>query len=614
MKKLLTLILCTLLIASFAIPASALKSIPVKGVSVDKSGIELEVGETYMLKVTFTPANTTQKRLIYSTDNKLIATVDAKGMIKAVKSGKTTIKVASYSNKKLAANCAVTVYEKTWKRNVNKPVTLDWYVEPNWFKGRWGQDLTSKYITKKTGVSINYIVNTTGGEEKINTLIASNDLPDFMSIGFWRASCSKIQQGGMAWDLNELAKKYDPYFSKVASKAYLSWNKLRDDGKSYAYPMYAVDPYNPPAGTKFASQASLMVRKDIYEAIGKPDMSTPEGFLKALKLAKEKFPAENNQPMIQLGFENFGNTGSYSENILRMFLGIPDVLGANGKYTTNRDNPEYLKWMKTFRKANEEGYISKSVYIDKPDQIKEKAAQGLYFAYLGTWPSFQNAISILEKQSPNKIYIAVNGPKGSKPIMLRGDYSLSGWLHTMIAKNTKHPDRAIQFMSYMISDEGQKDAYLGPEGVTWNMINGVPEYKWQVVDDFFNKEDVFRVTWGNMNTHLFLMDRATEIRFLPKKTNAVNDIEKWTYGKTVVRPEFDGIDPSGDSPEGIIKTKYEENWSKVLPKLLTASSDEEFDKIYNEEFAQYNQKIGYDKLLDFYTMRVKEKKAILGIK
>ena len=49
------------------------------------------------------------------------------------------------------------------------------------------------------------------------------------------------------------------------------------------------------------SNQVYMVRKDMYEALGKPDMTTPEGFVNTLVAAKEKFPDVDGSPLIPLG-------------------------------------------------------------------------------------------------------------------------------------------------------------------------------------------------------------------------------------------------------------------------------------------------------------------------
>lgn len=87
----------------------------------------------------------------------------------------------------------------------------------------------------------------------------------------------------MVLPLNKLAEKYDPYLIKVADPAKMSWYR-QTDGNVYGYPNASSSPQDyQKYGQNFVSNQTFMVRKDMYEAIGKPDMRTPEGFLKALQ-------------------------------------------------------------------------------------------------------------------------------------------------------------------------------------------------------------------------------------------------------------------------------------------------------------------------------------------
>ena len=66
---------------------------------------------------------------------------------------------------------------------------------------------------------------------------------------------------------------------------------------------------------------TFLVRKDMYEALGKPDMTTPEGFLGALRAAKAKFGTVNGQPLIPVGFQEFTDTviTSYSIHYTKLY-------------------------------------------------------------------------------------------------------------------------------------------------------------------------------------------------------------------------------------------------------------------------------------------------------
>ena len=66
------------------------------------------------------------------------------------------------------------------------------------------------------------------------------------------------------------------------------------------------------------------MRKDIYEAIGSPDMTTPEGFSAAVKKAVEMFPEVDGKPLIPIGAHVFTNQGNVSfDNYLMDFLAVP---------------------------------------------------------------------------------------------------------------------------------------------------------------------------------------------------------------------------------------------------------------------------------------------------
>ena len=81
--------------------------------------------------------------------------------------------------------------EPGWKSDTS-PITFDWYLNFAWFPNKWGVDPTSKYITKKTGVDINFIVPAGNENEKLNTLIASGKLPDFITLGWYEDAVKKI--------------------------------------------------------------------------------------------------------------------------------------------------------------------------------------------------------------------------------------------------------------------------------------------------------------------------------------------------------------------------------------------------------------------------------------
>ena len=502
--------------------------------------------------------------------------------------------------------------QPTWKTDTS-PVTFDWYLNFSWFPNKWGVDDTSQYITKKTGVSLNLIVPAGNENEKLNTMIASNTLPDFITLGWWEEPLRKMIEGELVYPLNQLADKYDAYFYKVAVPARLGWYR-QPDGNVYGYPNASFAPEDFKK-FKVKSNMTFNVREDIWEAIGKPNMRTPDGFLKALQAAKKKFPTVNGQPLIPIGFHEFNPTGNDSfQKYLESFLAIP--MEKNGQFhdgALGLNDPEYIRWLKTFRKANELGLIAKDVFIDKRAQMEEKIAQGRYFCMLYQRTDFAQQNLNLYARDPKVCYQAIDGPANSKldPPQLEGP-GISGWTVTLISKNCKNPDRAIRFMSYWMSEEGQRDFYFGRLGFTSEMVDGKQQFIPEALKVKNTDRAAFDKKYGADQTFWMLMDNPMFEQWAPPLPAPNLQMEQWTIGKAVSKAAYGDIIPPPDTPEGLAHKKISELWGVTLPKLILAKSDAEFDKIW-KDFQDKKMKFGYEIVQKWQQNKVNEHKKKLGM-
>lgn len=513
-----------------------------------------------------------------------------------------------------AATTSTTAAEEEpgWKKDTS-PMTLDWYINETWFSNPKG-NLAHELIKEQTGIDINFIVPVGNNAQKLNTMIASNSLPDMVTLGWYEQQVPQLSTDTYTYALNKLADQYDPYFYKVAGQDIINWYKDKD-GNLYGYPCNGNTPDDT---TKYdvISNRSFLVRKDIYEAIGKPDMRTPEGFLNALKAAKEKFPkADNGQPLIGFGGAQFTATGNNTfEDMLLEYLAVPRE--QNGQFFDVKcanPNADYINWLKTFRKANELGMLPTDIYVDDRTKIEEKMQQGRYFALLYQWKDAMTPLGQLYANRPEQIYISVDGPANSNqdaPLLSVPGYS--GWELTMITKNCKKPDRAIKLMTYGMSDDGQKTVYLGKEGETYDMVDGKPVIKDEVnklknsdMATFKQKYNTFGEIWMWNSSMMNLWE--------PDPGQPFTQYREWAKGKSAHYGVYDNNRPVADSDEGEILAKAENKWGEILPKLLMAKSDEEFDKIW-KDYEDYKVSIDYQKALDYQRQKIAENKAKVGAK
>ena len=87
-------------------------TVPVSGVSLDKTSLSMTVGDIQALTATVTPSNATNKSVTWSSNNTSVATVSSSGVVTAKAAGSATITVVTLDGNK-KATCSVTVSAAT---------------------------------------------------------------------------------------------------------------------------------------------------------------------------------------------------------------------------------------------------------------------------------------------------------------------------------------------------------------------------------------------------------------------------------------------------------------------------------------------------------------------
>ncbi len=486
-------------------------------------------------------------------------------------------------------------------------IELDWYVAESWFSDT-KENLVKQIVEEELGIRLNFITPIGDPSEKTNTLIASNTLPDLVTMGWWNGQVQDLSDPTYSYSYEELIEMC-PELEGQLDMDVFNWYKS-DDGFTYAYPCNSVSEADIEAG--LLSNRTFLVRKDIYEAIGSPDMRTQEGFLQALEDARNAFPtALNGDPLIPLGMTEFTTTGNTGlEDMLLEFLAIErEVDGLFYPVINGFPDEEYKSWLKTFRQAHEDGLITTDVFIDDRTLIEEKIQQGRYFALMYQAQDAMNPLTQLYQNNPDSIYIAVDGPSNSDldPHALAVP-GYSGWEVTFVSKNAEYPERIAEFLAWGHNDaEGQIAMYLGKEGVTYDVINGENVIKQEVAD--LKSEDItaFKEKYNTYNEYWMFAKTANIQEWAPDATAPFDQYEEWGAGKSAFYGIYDNSAPPADSVEAEIGTKVNIKWGELLPKLIQAGSDEEFDAIW-EELEAYKENVDYDSYLSYVRARIDENK------
>lgn len=491
-----------------------------------------------------------------------------------------------------------------------EPVTLDWYINYSWYKTPWGNNAVSEAITDKTGVDIRFL--SPDGSESVNmdALVAGNKLPDLVTLGWWEPQLNEIIDKGLAYALNELADTYDAGFWEVADSDRIRWY-TKEDGNVYCYPNSSYSPKDYEEYSPVSSNQTFLVRKDIYEAIGCMDMTTTEGFQAAVRKAAEKFPIVDGKPLIPVGAHEFTEIGCDSfDKFLQNFLAVP--FEKNGKAYDRYTDPDYKRWLLAFRQLGEEGLLASDIFTDKRQQMEEKIAQGRYFCMIYQRTDMAEQQLALYSRNPERIYMAVDGPKNAAGDMhtLPGS-GISGWTVTLISKNCRDPERAIRFLSFLMSEEGQKLIALGIEGENYQMVDGRAQLTEETSRLMLNDYPRYIRQVGANDTYWMLQDNRMQAKWMPLSQQPLRQMEEWTYPYVCYTNQYEA-DFTSDSDVGNADKRISSIHGQMLPRLLLAPTEKDFEEMW-QEYVNAREESGIADVLAERSRQMKELKMKLGI-
>ncbi len=511
----------------------------------------------------------------------------------------------SESASSVASAPALTADEAAWKLDTS-PVDLTWFVGASWYGRTWGDSLNSKYITEKTGVNVKIEVPSGDANEQMTLMMTSGKLPDLISMGSWETAVKKLWEGDHVYALNELADQYDPYFFKVAGDGTLKWYR-QENGNTYGIPNDSYSPNLMHETGMTAANQTFLVRKDLYEEMGSPDLSTPDGFLNALQLLKDKYSQYKGQPMSP--FFAQGNVPYGMTEYLQNLLAVP--YEKDGKVYDRMTDPNYIAWLKTFRTAYERGLINVDFLVDSDTQVEEKTNNGRYFMMVREWNGMAAVNPMLAaSENPDSYYIAVDEPQnsnGDSAKLFPGN--MDGWMVTMISKSTKSPERAIRFLTYLASEEGQRDLFLGKEGEMWDMVGDKPTLKPEMVQLLDTDIEKLEKEYGIMDTYWMMRNPVIVNQWRPEKAPVIKQMEDFANAQADIDSGiYKGLDPLGDSEVAVSWSRIAQTWEEVVPELITAKDDAAFDKIF-ESFLSKRDNYGFEQVMTYRQNELDARKA-----
>lgn len=358
------------------------------------------------------------------------------------------------------------------------PITFE-YFNADGKNGNWDNPV-AKAITEATGVTldVSYPVASQGdAKEDVALMIANDEYPDMI---YAKGSATDLYQAGALIDMTDLIEKYGPNIKKMygAEMEKLKWSQ--DDPGIYQLSYAGVNQKTLTTGGSCQIQ---------WAALKENDYKYPKTLDEYEKMIKSYLAAH---PKTEDGLDMIGITMSASDWHWMTTLGNPagliaDASPDNGqwiiddeynvhyKHVTDEEK-EYFKWL--CRMYNE-GILDPNFATQTDDDYIAKVASGRVVAITDAeWHYSQCEATLVADGKVDQTYVGL-------PVTLREDQvekallyqgTTVGW-GIGITKSCEDPVRAIKFLDYLCSDEGQILYHWGIEGENYFLDDDGQPYR-----------------------------------------------------------------------------------------------------------------------------------------
>ncbi|WP_438349078.1 ABC transporter substrate-binding protein [Paenibacillus sp. FA6] len=500
---------------------------------------------------------------------------------------------------------------------------------PNWNNMK---DDVGQLITEKTGVTINaeYDMNN-GGDDKIALMAASGDYPDII---FPKGNLTKLVDADAMIDMTDLIEEHAPNLKKLYSE---NLNRLK---YSTADPAIYTIPTNGSVDQQsFDATGGFEIQHRVLKELGYPEIRTTADFEKALKDYVALHPetdgaktiplllnADDWKIMITVTNPAFGATGLADDG---EFYINPETYEAKLHYKRPEEK-EYFRWL---NHMYNEGLLDKDTFVQKDDQYQAKIASGRVLGLISQEWEYGNAENALKAAGKDE-YTYGHFPVTMSEDILDHSFQATGFdgYGIGITTSCKDPVRAIKFLDWMASEEGQVLRNWGIEGKHYNVEDGVRVIPADVQDRKMNDNIAFTKESGIGLYFVFSGHYGDGVKdstgnyyttnFPEQIIASYSDVEKESlaaYNATTWKDLFPGEDefpvkvwgaaynmpaPS-DTVYTVAYQKTQDIIRKRIPEAILAKP-EKFDEIFDGMLADLD-KVGAVQMEQKYTEHVQDR-------
>ena len=321
--------------------------------------------------------------------------------------------------------------------------------------------------------------------EKIQIYLATNDIPDVMPIPNIMNVITEYGSTGMFLDFN----KYADYMPNLAEyrKNYASVDYIcTDDGARYG--IVGIQPID------FAGE-SWFANMDVLNAAGVEVPDTFEEMLAAMRTIRGRIlTSAPNRPY---GTTNKPKAGAANSTAGRRNLGNNEPAAKDSNRTSRK--PPHTRKDRTRPRADmyKEGLINSEIQTMSFEQEQNVIASGKWA--FSTMYNGSPEVEIFKVQPGESLPFDIQNitppadPNGNRYMEIPYQHDgIASW-GLICSSKVEHPEYLAAYMDQVVSPYGRDIFNYGVEGVTYDVVDGVPTIKEGIDKDEYGVETQYEV-------------------------------------------------------------------------------------------------------------------------
>ena len=473
-------------------------------------------------------------------------------------------------------------------------------------------DPVAQAITEKTGVKLKttYPIGGNDQSEAVALMIAEQKYPDLI---FAKGSANNLIEADALIDMSDLIEEYGPNIKKLYGDEFGKLRQSADDPAIYQLSAYAV------GGEKYKDCGSAQIQWDVIKA---NDYKIPETLDEFETMIKEYIASS---PKTEDGLDRIGITLSTADWHWMITLGNPagaiaDGAPDNGQWIVDENNQamykfrsekerEYFRWL--CRMYNE-GILDPEFATQTHEDYIAKIASGRVVALFDKDWDYQNGEKVLKadgKLGATYCGLPLTMDKDTKsPVLMY--QGLTTGTGIAISSSCADPVKAIQYIDFLCSDEGQVLTHWGVEDVNYFIDESGHRFRTdEEIEASQNDKDYQKNTGVGFHNYPFpsygdgITDPTGSTYTTTSKSSVIGEyneeeraaVEKWGVELLVdVFPQADEFEVPPYPPLWALAkpTEFDEignqldevAWSKLIECVIGSEAD--FDDTYDAMIAE----------------------------